>query len=332
MFGFTTKEAVRPDFAACTGCSLCLLVCPVWRATRDLRLTPHGRAKALQHGATIADIAPSVESCTLCGACEPVCPEEINLVGMITGLRRQLPRTGAMQRLQTRMGEAVARTTSCPASNSVLLAGQSLRDHPEILARVQALLGKTAASDDGADIALALETGAAVPVQRREQFLAPLRRLKKIIIADGLLLRFVRDWLPESNIVGLGEALSRIDAVRRGLRATDLYVIESRAYHADYQRLVKYYDRLRRDAGCATNLDLQRIAIPATARNLRQRLGLEAPDDSAQARWILHGRGVTRIVVESTEDAAAFATVAGCPVVHLADLADDGKIIRGIQS
>jgi ferredoxin len=39
-------------YAACSGCSLCLLVCPVWRATRDIRLTPHGRAKALQHGAS----------------------------------------------------------------------------------------------------------------------------------------------------------------------------------------------------------------------------------------------------------------------------------------
>ena len=31
---------VRGSFAACSGCSLCLLVCPVWRRTRDLRFTP----------------------------------------------------------------------------------------------------------------------------------------------------------------------------------------------------------------------------------------------------------------------------------------------------
>ena len=75
MFGLTTgAKAAKQDHAACSGCSLCLTVCPVWRRTRDLRLTPHGRAKAIQHGATISDIAESVESCTLCGACEPVCP------------------------------------------------------------------------------------------------------------------------------------------------------------------------------------------------------------------------------------------------------------------
>ena len=87
----------RPGFAACSGCSLCLLVCPVWRKTRDLRYTPHGRAKALQHGAGVADIAASIESCTLCGACEPVCPENIDLVGMMVDLRRQLPRLPALQ-------------------------------------------------------------------------------------------------------------------------------------------------------------------------------------------------------------------------------------------
>ena len=90
MLGFTQfTPPARPDHSACCGCSLCLLVCPVWRKTRDLTLTPRGRAKALQHGAAVADIAPSIESCTLCGACEPVCPENIDLVGMIVELRRR---------------------------------------------------------------------------------------------------------------------------------------------------------------------------------------------------------------------------------------------------
>ena len=82
-----TKEH-KQGYAACSGCSLCLLVCPVWRHTHDLRLTPHGRAKALQHGTTVAEIKPSIEACTLCGACEPVCPENIGLVDMLLDLRR----------------------------------------------------------------------------------------------------------------------------------------------------------------------------------------------------------------------------------------------------
>jgi hypothetical protein len=92
---------------------------------------------------------------------------------------------------------------------------------------------------------------------------------------------------------------------------------------------VKYYDGLRRERGCRMNLDLQRIAIPAAAPGLRQRLGLDPAGDAAehdgQARWILQGRDVARIVIESVEDRAAFERVSTLPVVHLADLADDMK-------
>ena len=44
------------------------------------------------------------------------------------------------------------------------------------------------------------------------------------------------------------------------------------------------------------NLDLQRIAIPAIG-----------PGAEAQARWILEGRTVERIVVEDLNDRVAFA-------------------------
>ena len=104
----------------------------------------------------------------------------------------------------------------------------------------------------------------------------------------------------------LGEALTNHAAVRRGLSASDLYVIEPRSYHADYERLVNHYDRLRVERGCSTNLDLQRIAIPA----------------SGGADWILKGRNVERIVVERMEDANAFMRHGALPVVHLAELAD----------
>ena len=61
---------MKKTYSSCHGCDLCLLGCPVWHATRDVRLTPHGRAKALQHGATPADLRESIASCTLCGACQ----------------------------------------------------------------------------------------------------------------------------------------------------------------------------------------------------------------------------------------------------------------------
>ncbi len=341
MFGSTHgARAARPDHAACSGCSLCLPVCPVWHRTRDLRLTPHGRAKALQHGATLADIAPSVESCTLCGACEPVCPENIGLVDMLLKLRRALPQSTTAINLHAHMQAPSPQPNFGPARTAtVLLAPATYKWRPGLLARVSGLLGGdcdecgvAVETDGGADIAFALEIGAAIPPQRIERFLAPLRLRKTIVVADGLLLRQLREWLPQKSLVSLGVALSRIGTVRQRLRAGDLYVIEPRAYHAEHAKLVTYYDDLRAATGCAMNLDLQRIAIPATALNLPQRLGEQARADSGQLRWLLKGRRVARIVVECETDRRTFERDYMIPILHLAELGDDGPLPDRVQS
>lgn len=330
MLGLVKKTpAARKNYSDCSGCSLCLLVCPVWRQHRDISLTPQGHFKAMQHGISAADVAASVEHCTLCMACEPVCPEKIDIIGMILELRRQLDAPTWLLDLQARPVERAAHpVASVPYSSAMLLPDQVLHAHPDTLARIAALLGTHLSDDDGMDISLALESGTAISEQRLQRFLAPLRQLKKIIVADGLLLHHLKQWLPKANIIGLGEALSSHADVRRSLRATDLYMIEPRAYHSDYKRLVKHYDRLRVDHGCAFNLDLQRIAIPATARSLPQRLGLAAANDDGQTRWVLHGHNIARIVVESLEERAALEKVSDFPVVHLADLADDGLMLK----
>jgi hypothetical protein len=108
--------------------------------------------------------------------------------------------------------------------------------------------------------------------------------------------------------------------VRARLRASDLYVIEPRAFHADHARLIGHYDALRADSGCTMNLDLQRFAVPTTASSAQNALGLPAIDAAAQARWILHGRTIERIVVEDMADAAVFASVSRQPVLHLGDV------------
>jgi len=305
-----------PDFSFCSGCSLCLLVCPVWRHTRDLRYTPHGRAKALQNGVPAAELADSINSCTLCGACEPACPENIDLTGMTLGLRAQLPQPPLPAPVATKP-EVDYR------GRRVLLAGRALRENKTALERTAALLGCVVAGDDGDDISITLEAGAPLAETRRARFLNPLRDAKQIIVADGLLCRTLKSWQPRANIVSLGIALSKRADLRRRIEADDLYVIEPRAYHAEYEALVRYYDDLRFETGCAMNLDLQRIAIPATARNLRQRLGLEPADDAAQSRWLLQGRRIARIVVEDAGDIAAFKQIGNLPVVHLAELANE---------
>ena len=274
----------------CSGCSLCLLVCPVWRETRDVRLTPRGRAKAIQHGATREQLSASVAGCTLCGACEPACPEDLPLVDMVMALRR---------------GDAFPSSEGASVLGSgkkLLLAGRALHADLERRTRTLALLeGHELAQDDGADVVAVLETGAELAAERLEAFLTPLRGARRLVVAEGILLRALRRWLPRVASVSLGEAL--MPAVGGKLKTGDLYIIETRAFNADRARLVGRYDALRVSSGCEMNLDLQRIAIPA----------------SGQGRWILEGRKVERIVVEDLGDRAAFS-FAMRPVLHLADL------------
>jgi hypothetical protein len=119
------------DYASCSGCSLeCLLVCPVWRRATILT-HPLGRAKALQHGASAADIAVSIELHPVRGMRSRSARRKLHLVAMTLGLRRQLPQPAAMQALQARMDEAVARPLAPRLrSAAVLLPGQALRKRP----------------------------------------------------------------------------------------------------------------------------------------------------------------------------------------------------------
>ncbi|MDQ6994566.1 MAG: 4Fe-4S dicluster domain-containing protein [Mariprofundaceae bacterium] len=70
-------------YADCQGCSLCLLPCPMWRQHRDVMFSPQGFAKSMQHGARAEDLKDYLSSCILCGGCDVMCPENIDLTGMI---------------------------------------------------------------------------------------------------------------------------------------------------------------------------------------------------------------------------------------------------------
>ncbi len=71
------------SFSDCYGCSLCLLSCPMWQQKRDIRFSAQGFARAMQHGADARDMAEELSACLMCGACDLLCPEKINLTGMI---------------------------------------------------------------------------------------------------------------------------------------------------------------------------------------------------------------------------------------------------------
>jgi hypothetical protein len=94
-------------------------------------------------------------------------------------------------------------------------------------------------------------------------------------------------------------------------------MIESRGYHAAYRRLVLFYDRLRRETGCQTNLDLQRTAFSTGASSLQGRKDIEAAGCIENAKRILKGRRLRRIVVEDLADIEVFRRASDIPVIHL---------------
>ena len=363
----------RPGFADCTGCNICVLPCPVWRQTHDRSLTLAGRAKALQRGIPVEALAASLEACVLCGACEPVCPVNIDTVGMTIDLRARLAADGnsalakaaakmpAFEMIAMGIGSHSAVETrhvasktlaprgseeetdrwrlAAPASSVAslqrgnappmrtwFLPGRALRAESAPLKiigelfRVRKIAQITV--DDGADLAVALEAGLPIDPARKAKFLASLKGARELIVGDGLLHRYLREWLPSAKIIGIGEALLRLASARSALKAGDLYVIETRGYHADFARLVRLYDGLRQEIGCAMNLDLQRAAIPTGAGSLQNLLGLKNLDLAKQSRWVIEGRKIERIVIEDAADLAIFAKISPLPVVHLAELAD----------
>ena len=321
----------RPGFADCTGCNICVLPCPVWRQTHDRSLTLAGRAKALQRGIPVEVLAESLEACVLCGACEPVCPVKIDTVGMTIDLRARLAAGGhsplakaaSILPMMTVKDRAVAESGAGSGATR-FMPGRALRSDPDRTRQFVSLFEKqhiARTEDDGADLTISLEAGLPIDPLRKAKFLASLKGARELIVGDGLLHRYLREWLPSAKIIGIGEALLRLAPVRGALKSSDLYVIETRGYHADFARLVRFYDGLRQETGCAMNLDLQRAAIPTGAGSLQNLLGLENLDLAAQTRWVIEGRKIERIVIEDAADREVFAKITPLPVVHLAELA-----------
>ena len=61
-------------------------------------------------------------------------------------------------------------------------------------------------------------------------------------------------------------------------------------------------------------------AIATGAASLQGRTGKVGIDAAGQARWILEGRVVERIIVECVDDMEPFLEITDLPVVHLAEV------------
>lgn len=131
---FFGSDLIEKDYSSCSGCGVCALVCPVWTHSHDIALTPWGRAKAIQGGATAQEIRNSIDSCLSCGACHTVCPEQINVPEREEELRRQIGRETIAQELP--LGSA--RINFFPSSE--------LKAQSERLARLKPVLERLASA------------------------------------------------------------------------------------------------------------------------------------------------------------------------------------------
>jgi len=321
MIRYKTSKSNSTDPSQCNGCGVCMLSCPVWNQHHTKMLTYCGRNRASIGGAADEDLLASARACLLCGSCEALCPMGIRTQQTTIALRQNLAARG----LLPKPGEQINRQKSeTLAVSRILLPGKSLRADSKLASSALERLGPPIGLhvDDGYDIALALESGQAISDMRIEAFILPLMTATEIIVADGLLFNLLRSLLPSSITVRpLGQALLANPKVRAGLKKTDFYVIETRAYNAHRREFVALYDSLRWDTGCFMNLDLQRVATPTGAASYHNHLGLEnIISIKAQVGWLLEGRNAQRIVVEHLDDREAFAKYTKIPVVHLAEV------------
>ncbi len=308
----------------CHGCSLCLLSCPMWQQQRDVQYSPQGLFKALQHNASHDDIAPALFSCLLCGTCDILCPENIDITETIKTLRKEAFAHGIEAELNKKIVSLLAQPSSelKIEENTIILPGKALRTKPMRLTKIQSLLSSVADTalslDDGDDIALALETGIEISEHRLHNFLEPLRAAKRLYVSNGHLLKSLRQWLPASELLALGHSLSLLSELTKELNHNDLYLIEARSFHLDHKQKITHYDQLRHQQGCHMNLDLQRNAIPIAAGGLNAIKPML--DSKEQARWILSGHNIQRIIVECAEDEVVMSQVSDLPILHIADL------------
>jgi len=175
--------------------------------------------------------------------------------------------------------------------------------------------------DDGDDIRHAIDLGFPVSEGRINKFIKSLTHAGELIVADGILQRFLKKWLPNIKIIGLGMALLNERAVRKSLGPSDLYVIEARGYNSNYKDMVNEYDSIRRETGCQMNVDLHRSAIPTGSVSSGSKVVF--PED--QARWIVKGRRFDRVVVETPEDIEIFKKVTDADVIHILELAKSDR-------
>ena len=323
---------IERDIYKCCGCGCCQLTCPIWRRTRDTSLTAHGRLRAMQWGASVEEIARGIDECLLCGACEPVCPEENDLIAITLAQRRLLNSKRDLKPLwhPESMPAKTEGDSGTVHKPTIFIPGSFLSADDRTCMNIIKLLGgesmASIALNDGRGIEAFCEAGIEVASEIIEQFIAPLKEAKRLVVAHGAFIRHLERWLPKTRVISLGEALLSNKSIRRELSPRDLYIVESRSYHDNFNRMVTFYDRIIKETGVQANIDLNRVAIPTGASSLQGLKDMDRIGCIDQAKWILKGRSPERIVVEDIADGEILKRVTNIPVVHLSSIVSESSL------
>ncbi len=297
------------DASRCHGCGLCAMVCPVFQQGGSVMTTPQGMAKALQAGGQLN--VDDVNACILCGACTPLCPQDIDLMQLLVQLRADMN--------QQDMTDVPSTETKQQSSKEVFIADHDLVEGQTRLAHVFSILGDSVelAADQGSDIAQAMRQGRYVSKQRVDQFITSLQSVKQIVVSDGLLQHLIRSKLPQIQMRSLGQVLSERSDIQKQFSANDLYVMDSQSYHANHKSSVRHYDELHCKTGVQLNRDLHCLAIP-TGSQATNETGACQP--AGQITWLMQGRTFERVIVESLADRDAIAKHTDHNVVYILEL------------
>jgi ferredoxin len=258
-----------------------MIGCPAYEETSFEPLTAKGRNKALQAGLGARDMEESVWACTLCGYCDAVCPKHVRNVEIVLDLRRRLHGASKL---------------SAPAARDLVL-GCTIRERAPWLAtsivRFLQAIGRPAQPEsEGCCGSLDVEAGRAAP-----------SRVKAGVVADPICLeQYDADFLGAL-------AVQRLDLLH--LKPPFYYFVPHRLLNRDPDRYFPLYDRLRREFGCETNLDLNRLARSTSAGSVQGLSGINARDVRGAVQRLLRNSKADRIVTCSPADYLAFRQHSG---------------------
>lgn len=250
----------------------------------------------MQWDVETTEASESIESCTLCAACEVVCPKDNEITTVTLEERRRLSNPSEAASEVFDASVVADKEVAIVAAKGVCI--DALKDEASLIeADMVSFEAGRATIDEGVVKAL-------------------FNAAREVVVLEGLLLKPLREILGGKSVISIGEYLLKKPAVKALLRPTDLYIIDARLYNLDYERVLHIYDDLKKNIGLAINLDLHRSAI-STGRGSLSEDGINI---EAQARWILEGRSFERIVVENPLDADVFRKLTDAPVVSLMEL------------